>query len=561
MDLRGYLGLLRRSLPVIIAAPIVFALVAYGASRAQDPKYTAVATILLRPNDPNERLGTSTNAGSENFVNTERYVQTQGAVVEGPEVTDEAVRRIGDITDVELQRALVVSPAPDSNVLRLRVTTTSRERSQFIANTVAEVFIENRREAAVRGIDRAIDDINEKLDSLTEDIKAAEAKADGPERDLAIASLQEQYRTLDSRQVELAIDANLKNGEAELLGRAKLPQSAISPRPLRTGAIAGALAFLLACVAVLLRSRLDVRLHDREEAETVSGLSTLAEVPIDRRLAKGGTELVALSDPTGSMTEGLRAARVSLRFLGAEKPLHVLLITSPEPGDGKSTTSANLAVLYAQAGMRTLLVSADLRRPGVERLIQPTSSEGGLVTLLTDLANRIDNAVPRRRRSTAGETQTSTPNGLTDIRMWCQQDVKNLWTLDAGQHTANPIDILGSSVMGRFITEAREQFDLVILDTPPVVPVADAVVLSQFADGVIVVVSMRRTSREALVRTTDRLDAVQAPILGMIVNRSVSDNRSYGGYYGSTSAPKATGIRGVVDRLTPARARRAGSRS
>jgi polysaccharide biosynthesis transport protein len=523
-----YLQLARRYITVLITIPLIFGVTGLLSARSQAKVFRSTAQVLLRPNDPNERVGSGAT-GTE-ILNADRIVQAQANIARGPGVRKAAAANLGSITEGELASALSVSPATNSNILSISANDIDPARAATLANAVAAAFIENRRLAAVDGLESAIADLDQKITESERRISDLGKFQDDPSKAAQLATAQAQYRSLSDRRLSLAVDKDLKKGEAELIASASASQVPVSPKPARTAALAAIAGMLAAGGAILLKDRLDTRLRSREDAEATSGLSTLAEVPFDRAADKGALRVAAEDDPDGLVAEAIRSLRVSLRFLGLEAPVKIVLVTSALPGDGKSTVAANLAYSYAESGARTLLVSADLRRPKVEKLAS-VSSERGLVELLDEMASARESQRQERNARSRGERLLIGPAG---INSYCDDDAPNLWVLPAGQRVANPVEILGSAVAKEFFDRASQDFDVVIIDSPPVLAVADAVILSQFVDGVLVVTSLGKTQRAALERAVDVLRNGQANVLGLVLNR-VGGNQDYGTYgYGQT---------------------------
>jgi polysaccharide biosynthesis transport protein len=559
VDIHDYLTLTRRYLLLLIAVPLVAGGLMYLQSSRQPTKYTATATVLLRPNDPNERLGTGSNGSTEVF-NATAFVRAQQPVVEGPNVVDAAASFLGNVSADEVKDAITVVPAVDSNILRISATTLSADQSQGMANAVARSYIENRRKSAAQGLEQALENIQTKIDEAAADLNKFARGTQDATKDVEFATAQAQYTDLKVRQGQLEIDLDLKRGEAELIAPASKPKTPVSPHPLKSAFLALVFALFATLGAALLRERLDLRLRNREEAEEVTNLPTLAEIPLDRASSKDPSRLAADVEPDGLVAEAVRSLRVSLRFLGLDRPLQVLLVTSAVPGDGKSTIATNLAASYAQSGVKTLLVSADLRRPRVEALTS-TRNDRGLTDLLTEMAadHERNQAVQRRLSRSGGGSSSSddaTPlesgrsasgrrsraaasNGMpdTEIAAWCQNDMPNLFVLPAGASIASPLEILSSAVTREFFKLARRDFEMVVLDSPPVVLVSDAIVLSQQVDGVLVVASLRKTSRAMLQRAVELLASSQVRVVGLVLNRVTREN---GGYYGTYSGAYST---------------------
>jgi polysaccharide biosynthesis transport protein len=542
MSLGEYLQIARRHLLVLLVVPVLVGVAMYVFTDSRSRTYSATATVMLRPNDPNERLGSSTGSGSDsiNAVSAERLVRAQASIAAGPQVRAAAQVRLDVLTSEQIRDAVRVRAAIDSNMLMITATSRVPAQAADVANVIAEEYIENRRLVAVEGLERAIADIDENLATIGEELAGLEAQPSDQSRDAALETARDQYRTLSDRRLQLRIDAELKRGEAELIAAAVEPARPVSPTPLKSSIIAAIAALLAVAGVVLLKDRLDVRLRGREEAEAFTSLTTLAEVPTDRELQRSSRGVAAIASPDGLVAEAIRSLRVSLRFLGLDTPIQSVLVTSAVAEDGKSTIAANLAASYAQSGARTLLVSADLRRPRVETLLNSTSATG-LVELLTELASRQEQA-RGRKKVTERPARGAAPSGLPvppviaaraiSIAAWCQHDIDDLWVLPTGEPIANPVEILGSAVTKDFFALAGEQFDMVIVDSPPVMAVADGLVLAQFVDGVVVVASVHKTPRTLLARAVELLSSGSARILGLVINRAPNERSNYYGYHG-----------------------------
>ncbi len=526
MDIRDYWHLARRHLVLLVLVPVFAAVAGYMMADRQAPLYRATSVILLRPNDPNERRGTG--GDSTEILYAERIVEAGVKIAGGPKVAERAAASLTNGTASEVSSAISVTSSVDANVLEVSATTGSPLRSAEIANAVSAAFIEDRRLLSVQGLETAIADIDENLTKLQTELQRLDSAASGTTNDSLASTARDQYQRLSDQRLGLSIDKGLKRGEAEIISDAVVPGGPISPQPRRSALLAGMLGAMAAGGFVLLKDRFDTRLRSREEAEEVSGLATLAEIPYDKAAGDGALVVASAADPNGAVAEAIRSLRVSLRFLALETPLKVILVTSAMQSDGKTTVSANLAHSYAAGGLRTLLVSGDLRRPRVDRIIN-SQSDTGLVELLTEMAAEEEHQQVMER----GAGHRRPP---VDLLNYCHNDAQNLWVLLAGQRVANPVEILGSSVAKELFATCRERFDVVIVDSPPLLAVADAVVLSQFADGVLVVTSLRKTASEALSRGAEILANGQGRILGLVVNR-VGRQRGYGYGYGYGYGP------------------------
>lgn len=215
--------------------------------------------------------------------------------------------------------------------------------------------------------------------------------------------------------------------------------------------------------------------------------------------------LVTVSDPRSAAAEAYRALRTNLSFSSLDDPIHTLVVTTPVPQENKSIVIANLAVIMAQGGNRTLLVDCDLRRPALHEIFGVDNSRG-LTTMMLD------------------ESAMSAPPVQ-------ETEIENLYLLPSGPLPPNPADLLGSRRMDAVIARLMEQSDIVLLDAPPVIAVTDAAVLGSKVDGALLVVSAGATRREHAQRAKEMLEKVNVRIVGVILDNAPAD-ALVGGYYG-----------------------------
>jgi capsular exopolysaccharide synthesis family protein len=224
---------------------------------------------------------------------------------------------------------------------------------------------------------------------------------------------------------------------------------------------------------------------------------------------KGNAELITSHKPSSSEAEAFRDVRTGLFFRSANEDIKTILFTSPSPGDGKSTTAANLAISIAQAGKEVVLVDADFRRPRVDRYFGE-ELEGGMVDVMS------------------GEMEIADVIKPTELQT-------GLSLVTAGGHPKNPGELVTSAMFRDLIATLREQFDYVIIDSPPVLPVSDSVSIASLVDGVYLVTRIRKGVKLTAKKAKDSLDSVEARWMGLIVN-DVDQNpyyNEYGYQYGS----------------------------
>ncbi|MEK4201694.1 MULTISPECIES: CpsD/CapB family tyrosine-protein kinase [Cytobacillus] len=216
--------------------------------------------------------------------------------------------------------------------------------------------------------------------------------------------------------------------------------------------------------------------------------------------------IITKHQPKSPISEQYRTIRTNIEFSSLDEDIRTMMITSAGPGEGKSTTTANLAVVFAQQGKRVLLIDADLRKPTVQYTFNVLNTRG--------LANVI-----------------SQQTVLTDAVQ--ESEVENLFILTSGPIPPNPSEMLGSKAMDRVIEEATTLFDIVIFDTPPLLAVTDAQILSNKCDGTVLVTQSKKTEKEQLLKAKELLQSAKGKILGVVLNKMNMKKLNDYYYYGS----------------------------
>lgn len=504
MELRAYRDILRRRLLLVVAATVIAAAVAGVGSSLRTPVYTARAEVLLRPGDPAEELYADAPSARPG-VDADRYVATQLDIVDSKAVAVAAAREVDGDPDQLLRQVSASQPAA-KDIIVIAARDAEPERAAEVADAFARAYIDNRRDAAVAGLDRASEEVGARLAELAALMQGFAAPAPGAALPPAEQAIADQYQSLYSRQQELLIEKSLKRGEAELISDAEVPSSRSSPRPVRNAAL-GALVGLLAGLGyAFLREQLDDRLHTREQVEEATRLPVLAELPRHPEATGHRTEVAIDAQPASAFAEAARELRTALNFLGVDAHLRRIAITSAGLEEGKSFVAANLAAVYAQAGRRTILVSADLRRPGVDSLFPEAATGPGLSEVVAGFVGD----------PPAGSNGHGAPDaaalGVRPTR------IDGLFFLPAGELPPNPAELLGSGRAAHVFEALSAMADVVVVDTPPVL-VTDAAVVASNMDGVLLVAVPGSTRRDALARAAATLSGSRARLLGVVLNK------------------------------------------
>lgn len=215
-------------------------------------------------------------------------------------------------------------------------------------------------------------------------------------------------------------------------------------------------------------------------------------------------DLITIDKPKSPVSEAYRTLRTNIQFSSLDKKIKKIVITSSGPSEGKTTTSLNLAITLAQNGHKTLLLDCDMRKPSVHKKLK-ISNMTGLSDILVEetLLNKAINKGP----------------------------VENLDVVTAGTRPPNPAELLSSQRMMKFLEEVEKEYEYIIIDTPPVLMVTDAQVLSKYADGTLLVVASGEAEKDAVKRAKELLDKVNANIVGVVLNKLDTTRRGYYGYY------------------------------
>ena len=320
------------------------------------------------------------------------------------------------------------------------------------------------------------------------------------ERD--VQSSKQLYENLMQRAKETSVSSELKSSNIRVIDRAERPREAVSPRKalnMLLGLLSGT---VLALGLTFFFEYLDSRLKTPDEVKVHLGLPALGMVPaLDPKAWKGHEPLIHAGVPPG-FAEAFRTIRTNVLFSSAEEGSRTLVITSTGPGEGKTTVACNLAIGFAQAGQRVLLIDADMRRPKVHGVFKMKQQPG------------LSNVMVGNAKASESVHKTAVPG---------------LWVMAAGRLPPNPAELLGSQRFRDFVTSLKQHFDLILIDSPPVMAVADAVIAAHAATGVVFVVGAEMTSRHAARAALEHLEQGRAHFVGAILNRVDLERNSY--YY------------------------------
>jgi polysaccharide biosynthesis transport protein len=483
----------------------------------QDPVYEAEALIAVRTQPGDSLFGSSDQQrGSD-----DRVLRTEIRVLESDLVYERLLQNLG--LEGPVPRA---SGRADGTtfIVGVNVRSGTPEVSQALADGYVQAYLDTKRDQVVSGLDAASQELENQIEALEAQIVGLDAQvAAVPENERldlqqGLASqrqyLVNQQAEFKQRLDQIRVDASLSSGGAQLVQPARLPGFPIEPTPKRTLAVALLFGLLLGLGAAFLVDFLDDSIDDPRELEKAAGGSpVLSIVPTD---PPPDNRPIAISRPGDTAVEAYRTLRTNVQFLGLDQPLRIVQITSSIPGEGKTTTAANLAVVLAQAGKRVVLVDADLRRPRLHEVFGLPGNRGLTDVLVGEPVELVLLSVP-------------VEGGQLDL-------------LPAGRVPPNPSEMLGGQRMKALLESLSTSFDVVVVDSAPVLPVTDSVVLSSSVDAVLVVAQAGRSSVKMVKETVLALNRVSAPVAGVVMNRvaqrKLKDGYGYG--YGYGYAPTAS---------------------
>jgi capsular exopolysaccharide synthesis family protein len=518
VDLRRQIAIVRAWFPLLVACVILAAGAAFVFSSLQQKVYEAKATLIV-----GQSLS-SMNPSTDQLLASQRLSTTYASVVTTRPILDNVITKLGlNVTADEL-RGRVVADTPQSNtLLAITARDTDPTRAAAIANALADQLIaassaiQGRQAEFQASIDADLkatqDQINstqaqvETLTGLTNPTAAQEAEL--ATLDDRLASLRSTYATL------LSYSPGSGSSLLSVIEPAVAPTSPVSPRPLLYTLMAATVGLLLGAAIAFVMEYLDDSVKDSDTVQEITGLSTLGT--ISRMKGDGGRNeiyrIVTLLYPRSSVAEAYRTLRTNIEFASVDAPIRTLLVTSSISGEGKTVTAANLALVFAQAGRRVLLVDADLRKPGVH-LVFDLPNLNGLTTLLRSLDASLDAVVH-------GTEQ------------------ENLRILTTGPLPPNPAELLGSRRMLAILDRLKATGDLVILDSPPLQEVTDSAILSSYSDATLFVIDAGRSHRGTVRQGREALAKAGAVVLGVVLNRTHGVRLNYGGYYVEGRVPDA----------------------
>ncbi len=520
-----YVGVVKRRALLVLPVLLIVTGAAYLFSKHQVAQFRACADSVI--STPSVLLGGS---GATSKQDAARDLATKAALADSTAVAKAALvaARAPGRTPEGLLNNSTVAADQTANLLTFCVTDRSRQMSVNLANAYATAFATFSRQQTATQITTVLASTSRQIDQVRGEIRAEQAAGtvdQGLLRNLGVLLAR-------SQQLQSALAA--PDGNSTVTRPAS---NAVQVAPNTTrNTIAGVLLGLVLGLGVaFLREAMDTRLRSSDEVAYELRLPLLARIPGPPRALRKRDRLALMEDGHGVHGEAYRKLRVGLDFANLDTKAKLVMVTSAVEQEGKSTTAANLAVALAQVGRRVILVDLDLRRPYLHRFFDLEAGPG-----VTDVAlchATLDQALATVAISSGGRTSRSNGNGNGNGNGTAAPVQGLLSVLPAGELPHDPAGFLESAALSAVLDDLRSRADLVLIDSPPVLPVSDAMAISSKVDGMIVVSRLEVVHRGMLRELRRELDSTQVARLGLVLTGAGSDSAyGYGSYsYGGSS--------------------------
>ncbi len=507
IELRQYFEILRKWIWLIAATTIIAGVTAFLVSRHMTPVYQASSTLLINQ-------ARNPDVSYQDILTSERLTRTYAKLLTSRPVLEETARRLG-LDEID-QKSLTVQPVRDTQLIVLKVNSTIPSLAARIANTLPQVFIEQNKEmqskryaASKEGLQKEMKDIQEQIKNVQAQIDAlgdpedAAGQAKKAQLETLLAQYRSSYASLLNNYEAIRLAEARESTGIQVSEPAQIPDHPIKPRTMMNTLLAAIVGAMLGLGAAFMVEYLDDTIKTPVDVERFLGITVLSGIG---KTKEATTKMLITADDLKSpITESYRALRTNIQFSSVDKPIKTVIVTSPNPLEGKSTVAANLAVVMAQAGKKVIAVDADLRRPMLHKIFNLPNNMG-----LTNLLIQPD-----------GDLNTY----LQDVA------VRGLKIITSGPVPTNPAELLGSKRMAGLIQRLADEADVVVFDTAPIMAATDAVVMAPTVDGTILVLEASKTRIPVARQCLESLNRVGGRVLGAVLNKLPRDGRSYYYYY------------------------------
>lgn len=447
MELRQLLRILRRRWKFIVVVFFLGIVAAGGFTSTITPQYSSSARVYV----------TATASGSvdalQQGVYSAQRIASYADLAKSPSVLAQVIRHTGvNITTGELAASLTTTPVPNTVILKIDVTNPDPKVAQLLARAEADQVV------------------------------------------ALVATLETPPETSSVKGTE-PLSAPIV---AKRSGDASFNPTQVSPNPTVNLIVGGVLGLLLGLAGAVLRDLFDTSIKNGEDLVAATNSAVMAVIPFDSSVPKH--PLITDNEGHHERVEAFRVLRTNLQFVDLDSKRQMLVVSSAVPDEGKTVTSANLAITLAQTGRRVLLMDCDLRKPTVAKVLGLENSVG-LITVLV---------------------------GRADLLDCIQQHESGVDFLATGPLPPNPAEVLETHAMRALLEQLRSDYDVVVIDAPPLLPVADPSILAPMVDGVLLVTRHGKTSKEYVHQSVARVEGVSGRVVGVVLN--MAPRRAVSGY-------------------------------
>ncbi|MGH9275787.1 MAG: polysaccharide biosynthesis tyrosine autokinase [Acidimicrobiales bacterium] len=512
LSLQSYLHMLRRRRWLILGITILAGVLAALPAVLANASYSSTAQVRISTLD--EEGVFRTDPSVNELPNDRVIVQLNEIEIIKSKSTRSAVEAqfldgVPEFEDPEVDLVLY------TEIVDIKIKADDPATAADVANTYANVYVEDRRSRSVQALVDKIDELRQQSSDASREIESISTQLAEPNLPPnQVTNLQVRQQTLisqvldfDARADELSVEAALRGRGTEVVTAAELEMDPIKPSATQNGSVGLIIGLLLAMAIAVVVDTVQDRINSSDDlADVRPDLPVLASAP---RFNPD-----ALDDPSGfALREAFRYLRTGLRVRALNSPLRSILITSAISEEGKTTAAVHLAKAMAETADRVVLVDCDLRRSSLHKHFGLTNERGLTSVVVGD-------------------------DSLTDVIHFIDD---NLAVITAGPTVQNPTEVLSSEQFARVLDALVEQSDLTILDSPPVLPVADALIAGQHVDGIVAVCRIGAVRRRQVREMFSRLDASELEVIGMVANDSVTESPYT--YYGPDPVPASSNVK------------------
>lgn len=511
--LADFLAVLRRRAGIVIAAIVLVPLSTVLIASQQTKIFEARSDVLLKRDNLANQL-TNISSDQPSGQDSARVTQTQASIAGSAEVAARVVRTAGldETPEQFLDRSSVTTEA-NTDLLEFAVRDERKSQAMRLAGVYADTYSAYRRELDTASLSRARDEVEKRIRALRTGERDAERRA-------LLSNLidkDEQLRTLEVLQTSNATVVQKPTSASQ-----------VQPRITRMAVLGVIVGIILAIGLALLIEALDTRIRTADEIERILHIPLLARLPHPPKARRGDDQLIALHQPRSPHVEPLRFLRANLDFASALDPVRSMVITSSVNAEGKSTTISNLAVMMARAGKDVVLIDLDLRSPSLSRIFDIGGSRGVAQILTREVA--LDEALCPIDVTRGDAEMPSLPGSAPG----------SLHVLPAGGVPPFVGEAMNSPIIGEIIRDAQATGATVLIDSPPLLSVGDALVIATKVDAVVMVTRLGVVRRTLLKESARLLNSTGARLLGYVVTGAeleggFRDSYGYGYGYGYDS--------------------------